>query len=293
MFPQGVQITNLTHQSLDLSFTTTSSCLSILEINNRRFPNFQESSLTHYFRVDNLKSKSEYPYSISSGGQNYQLTEYKVKTATKPTIEASTSNLAWGKILKANQDPSSNTILYLTIGGALPLSAITDQSGQWHISLANSFTETKDSWFTPSANTPEELIIYSPDGTLTQISHTTSQNDPIPDIIIGQNYLSAPSPPVRAHCGIVHHLLLQVSNWKSIIPPNPKIFTLFDPIFLVSVRLTPKSKSNSNPLRFTKIRLPLQSTAHGIGRPPKSYSRHSHSYGQLPGRRWFHQNTKA
>ena len=100
-----------------------------------------------------------------------------------------------GKILKANQDPSSNTILYLTIGGALPLSAITDQSGQWHISLADSFTETKDSWFTPSANTPEELIIYSPDGTLTQISHTTSQNDPIPDIIIGKNYLSAPAPP--------------------------------------------------------------------------------------------------
>jgi len=193
--PQGVQITNLTHQSLDLSFTTSSPCISILEINNRHFPNFQESSLTHYFRVDNLKSKSEYPYSISSGSQNYQFTEYKVKTATKPTIEASTSNLAWGKILKANHDPSSNTILYLTIGGALPLSAITDSSGQWHISLANSFTETKDNWFTPSANTSEELIVYSPDGTSTQISHTTSQNDPIPDIIIGQNYLSTPTPP--------------------------------------------------------------------------------------------------
>jgi hypothetical protein len=192
--PEGVQVTNLTHHSLDLSFITSSPCLSILQIDNRYFENFQGSSLTHYFRVDNLQPKSDYQYSISSGGQNYQLSEYKVKTASKPALEASTSNLAWGKIIKADSSPSPNTILYLTISGALPLSAITDQNGQWHISLANSFTDSKDSWFSPPDSAPEDLIVYPPEGTLTQISHTTSQNDPVPDIIIGQNYLSNPSP---------------------------------------------------------------------------------------------------
>ena len=68
--PIGVQITNLTHHSLDLSFTTSSSCLSLLEINSRRLPNFQESSLTHYFRVDNLNPGIDYSYSISSGGED-------------------------------------------------------------------------------------------------------------------------------------------------------------------------------------------------------------------------------
>jgi len=193
--PTGVQITNLTHHSLDLSFTTSSSCLSLLEINSRRLPNFQESSLTHYFRVDNLNPGTDYLYSISSGGQVYKLPDYKVKTGAKPALEAPTSNLAWGKIVKVDLTPSPNTIIYISISGALPLSAITDSGGQWHISLANSFTESKNNWFSPPPSVPEDLVVYSPDGTLTQISHTTSQNDPVPDIVVGQNYLSAPLPP--------------------------------------------------------------------------------------------------
>ena len=193
--PTGVQITNLTHRSLDLSFTTSSPCLSLLEINSRRLPNFQESSLTHYFRVDNLNPGTDYSYSISSGGKIYHLPEYKIKTGTKPALEAPTSNLAWGKIVKADFTPSPNTIIYLSVSGALPLSAITDSGGQWHISLANSFSESKNSWFSPPLSVPEDLVVYSPDGILTQISHTTSQNDPIPDIIVGQNYLSSLSPP--------------------------------------------------------------------------------------------------
>jgi len=193
--PIGVQITNLTHHSLDLSFTTSSSCLSLLEINSRRLPNFQESSLTHYFRVDNLNPGIDYSYSISSGGKIYKLPDYKVKTGSKPVLEAPTSNLAWGKVVKADFTPSPNTIVYLSVSGALPLSAITDSGGQWHISLANSFSESKNSWFSPPPSVPEDLVVYSPDGILTQISHTTSQNDPVPDIIVGQNYLSSPPPP--------------------------------------------------------------------------------------------------
>ena len=87
-------------------------------------------------------------------------------------------------------NPISGAIIYLTLPGSQALSAFSNKNGNWNISLAASFNEQKTDWFTPSTTAEEDITVYSPDGQVTQLTNPSSNNDPVPDIIIGQNYFS-------------------------------------------------------------------------------------------------------
>lgn len=190
--PTNLQITNLTHSSFDLFFLTSSSCLANLSIDNRTIADLRGPTATqiHYFQVSNLKSSTQYQFSLLIGGQTFDNQEFNVKTASQPQSQVPTSNLAWGKVLNPDLSSPTGAIVYLIIPGAQPLSAPVTTSGNWNISLANSFTDSKTDWFTPPSNSSEDIYIISADGQTTQISHNTAQNNPVPDIIIGQNYFS-------------------------------------------------------------------------------------------------------
>ena len=82
-------------------------------------------------------------------------------------------------------------MVFVNIPGASPLSALVTSSGNWNISLTNSFNESKTNRFTPTANTSEEIIVIDQEKGRTQISANTSQNNPTPDIILGQNQFSS------------------------------------------------------------------------------------------------------
>lgn len=187
--PIGVQVTNLTNKSVDISFQTTSLCTSAINVNNKTVSNFKAKSSSHYFRVDGLSSNTSYHYVLVIDGVKITSTDYVIKTAPLPSGNPSTASLAWGKIKLASGIASGETIIYLKIAGAWPLSAITDSDGQWHILLSNSFTENLNSVFIPPDNGLEDIFVYSPDGQLTQVENSLSKNDPVPDITVGVGFV--------------------------------------------------------------------------------------------------------
>lgn len=204
--PQNIQITNLTHNSFDLSFLTDSSCASLLQIDNRSLSAINQSdseqkSKIHYFQVTSLKEKTNYRYSLISGGTDYNLDSYQVETAQTPTGPIPSSNLAWGKVLNPDLTPAKDAIVYLAIPGAFPLSAPVSENGYWNISLAISFNEQKTAYFSSPPNLEEDIIVISSDSTTTQITSNSSQNNPVPDIIIGQNSFS--SAPLGQEAGSI------------------------------------------------------------------------------------------
>jgi hypothetical protein len=188
--PSNPQVTNLTYFSFDFSYTTSTSCLSTLAVNGKVYPDSSTVSNTHYFKVSNLSPQTSYFFVLTSGGSTYALQNFQVTTASQPSTPIPSSNLAWGKIIDSNQNPISGAVVYLTIPGAQALSAFSNQNGNWNISFATSFNQDKNDWFSLPDNQEEDIIVYSPDGQLTQISNQTNNNDPVPDIIIGQNYFS-------------------------------------------------------------------------------------------------------
>ncbi len=188
--PINPQITNLTYGSFDFSFTTPSPCGATLSINNIIYQDASLSETTHYFKISNLSPKTDYKFILISGSSTYSRPGYVLTTASKPNASIPSSNLAWGKIIDSNNNPISGAIIYLTLPGSQALSAFSNKDGNWNISLAASFNEQKTDWFTPTTTVDEEIIVYSPDGLLTQITNKSNNNDPVPDIIIGQNYFS-------------------------------------------------------------------------------------------------------
>jgi hypothetical protein len=192
--PQNPQVTNITHNSAEISYFTQGECSSVLKVDNRTITNHFSStspkSKTHYFTINGLKEKANYLYSVISEGNTYTHQNYSFTTATKPIGNIPTSNLAWGRVFNPDMSPASNAIVYLNIPGASPLSSPVTQNGYWNISLAISFNSDKNNWFSLSTDTQEDVVVISADGVTTQITSNSSRNNPVPDIIIGQNSFS-------------------------------------------------------------------------------------------------------
>lgn len=186
--PTGVQVTNLTNISADISFITTSACSTSVILNGKTVSNYKNKSITHYFRIDNLLASNQYQYYIISDGTEYRQPSFNFKTAPQNTIKTSSANLAWGKVLLSSGKASTDSIVYVNIPGAWPLSALTDINGLWYISLNNSFTDDKLSPFVSPLNGTEDILVYSSDSTLTQVENNLSKNDPVPNIIVGKGF---------------------------------------------------------------------------------------------------------
>jgi len=229
--PINPQITNITNNSFNVSFTTSADCLSIINVDNRtisdiRFVNTdtkETATKIHYFEINNLKDNTDYQFYFINNGSKFENQNYKTQTAQKPTNSIPTSNLAWGRVFTSDLKPASDSIVYLNTSGAAPLSAFVTSKGYWNISLATSFNDAKNNWFTPPGNQDEYFIVISKDNQTTQITGNTSNNNPVPDIIIGQNKFS--QQPVTSYgteqSGYLNSVTPVVSN-KSLTIVNPK-----------------------------------------------------------------------
>jgi len=223
--PINPQITNITDKSAAISFSTTDNCSISLTIDNQTLSDFQTQGKLHYFQIFNLSPNTSNSFTVISNGQKINKSSYVVKTGSQPSTIAVEAKLAWGRVITVDKNPAKNVIVYLNIPGASPLSAYTTSDGNWNVPLANSFNESKTDWYSPtnfSAN--EDLIVISEDGTVTQLSNTTDQNNPVPDITLGQDYFSsAPIPtPTTTISGFTSTATSQSTVSKNIDILNPK-----------------------------------------------------------------------
>lgn len=206
--PKDIKITNITNSSVSIYFTTESNCLTNLSFNNQTIKNGtitddNQKNKIHYFDIPNLKDNTEYKYEIISDGKNYNDVLYQFKTAQKPTGLTPSSNLAWGRVLTSDLKTASKVIVFVNIPGASPLSALVTSSGNWNISLANSFDESTTNRFIPNKNTTEKIVVVDKEKKTTEIVANTSQNDPVSDIVLGQNQLETSfiEPDIETNVG--------------------------------------------------------------------------------------------
>ena len=227
--PVNIQLTNITQNSADISFSTTSNCLIDLSVNNLtysdiRFDNSQsQSAKLHYFQINNLKAAASYQYQLITNGNLISNNDYKFDTAAAFSGSVPTSNLAWGRVFTSDNRPAAGAIVYLNIPGAAPLSSVVTASGNWNISLATSLNQDKTDWFTPPVQkTDEDIIVYGEDGLTSQITNNTEHNNPVPDIILGQNSFVSPDDAIPTDsAGLLTTITPPVNNNDlEIINPN-------------------------------------------------------------------------
>lgn len=194
--PVSPQITNVTGKSASVSFSTNDSCTVTVIVANQTINDFQAKGKLHYFQIYNLSPNTSYPFVVVGNGQKINKSSYIIKTGGQPSSLATEAKLAWGKVVNSEKRAVKGVIVYLNIPGAAPLSAITTSEGNWNIPLANSYNESRTDWFSlPTTAVSEDLIAISEDGIITQLTNTTDQNNPVPDITIGQDYFSSQNAP--------------------------------------------------------------------------------------------------
>lgn len=190
--PINPQVTNITYNSASISFTTSTNCSVTVNINNQITSDSRDKKTVHYFEINNLESSKVYQFIVIGDGNNYSSDEYTFKTAKKPEKEIPNSNLAWGRVFKPDKSPASEAIVYLNISGASPLSALVTSSGNWNIPLSTSFNESLNDWFSPPTNTEENFVVIAPEYNQTEVIGNSSNNNPVPDIILGENVFNPP-----------------------------------------------------------------------------------------------------
>jgi len=223
--PKNIRITNISHYSATVSFTTIDPCLCDLNFNNKTVSNDTTiPSRTHYFEPSNLKDNTEYSFNIISGGKSFTSSDYKAKTAKKPSSPTPNSRLAWGKVFYSDSKPAAGSLVYLSIPNSAPISSFVTENGYWYISLATSFNKALTSWFVPVDNIPENFEVIAPDLSTTLVAGNTSRNNPVPDIIIGQNQSNPPAggPTAGKNIGGNTNDVSQTTVTKSLIIQSPK-----------------------------------------------------------------------
>lgn len=230
--PINPQITNVTFSSADISFITIADCSAILNIDNKLINDLYNQTQVHYFQVNNLNEFSEYQFFFINNGITFSKDEYKFTTAVKPSGQIPTSNIAWGKVFNPDYTPATDAVVYLNIPQASPLSAIVTSSGNWYISLALSFNDTRTNWFSPPENITEDIVVISKSNQVTQVTGNTSQNNPVSDIIIGKDSLSPDHnqtgdlnlPTITTTPGISRIDILNPQDNETIFTSRPDFF---------------------------------------------------------------------
>jgi hypothetical protein len=219
--PVNPQITNTTYNSANISFTTSSDCLTSLNLDNQTFVDVKQKSKVHYFEVTSLKENNQYHFTIISDGKNFSSDSFSFQTAKRPSADIPSSNLAWGRVLTPDKKPASDAIVYLNIPGSSPLSALVTSSGNWNISLSTSFNESLTDWFTPPTNIEESIVVLSSGYNQTQITSNTAHNNPVPDITLGQNNFSSPIDTIPTGSASLLNTTTDLSTNKSLTISNP------------------------------------------------------------------------
>ena len=152
--PTDVHISNITDNSLTVSFLTEKAVITSVSVSGEGIKSSflddldndgkPRPRLTHIFTVKNLKVDREYKIRLFSGGQKclYQekCPEYIQKTGVflPGTLELPPVK---GQILDQSEKPLENAMVYLLIGQASPLLGRSDRLGKWVIPLNNLRTQ--------------------------------------------------------------------------------------------------------------------------------------------------------
>ncbi len=143
--PQEVKVTNVTDSSFTVTWLTKSPSTGFVvwgenenNLNKTDLSETEDNSYIHSVTITGLLPNKLYYFKINSGGNLYSDSQkaWVVKTAPIKNSTSPSSNLKiGGKVITASGKEAANTLVFLEIEGATPLSTITSQNGNWIISL--------------------------------------------------------------------------------------------------------------------------------------------------------------
>lgn len=196
--PKNITITNITEDSVVISWQTNSPTASFITFGQKaadeetvlddRDNNLPASvgpkpHQTHYVTLKNLLPKTTYLFKIISG----KLTSDPLKfEAAAPPANKSNFTPVIGSVLDEDT-PLNDGIVYLAIGDAIVQSALVKTGGNFLIPLSQVSKADLTDTYPLTEDTTAKLIIRSNKGDTTVSFKLKANSAPLPPIKVGQN----------------------------------------------------------------------------------------------------------
>ena len=200
--PSQVRITNVNDNSFNVSWLTDQQTEGVIKYGTKE-TNLTQSALdernqlsgekgqfeVHYVTIKNLAAATKYYFKIESGGKQFDNNGQPFEVTTGPVLSnAPGADPIYGTVLSQSGTPVEGAVVYVNLGGAAPLSAISKTGGTWALSLATARTTDLGSFvkYDTQATVVNLLVQAGTAGTASAIT-TTTNDSPVPDISLGES----------------------------------------------------------------------------------------------------------
>lgn len=199
--PRNIKITNVGSTSFVVSWVTDNASQGYINYGedtnsiNERSNDLRDTNtaqpgqyLTHFVIVDNLKAEGKFYFKVVAGGKSYGEGTKPFTVSTGPQKIPSDNDLAQGRILNSEGQPSKGSIVYLSLPNTINQAALTDENGNWMIPLSTARTSDLQNFSNYDRNAQVEEIFVQGEKETASASITTAKDNPCPDMTLGQTY---------------------------------------------------------------------------------------------------------
>lgn len=199
--PENIRITNISSTSFSVSYVTKKAVTGVVSFGQDA--SFGQTTLddrdqksgtpnmyqTHHITIKNLKPNTQYFFSITSGEDSFlnNNSPFEVKTGSVITQEPPAQQPLTGKIVLPDGGIPSEALIYVTAPNAQQLSTITKDNGSYILPLNSMLNSSFSSYVALFDNTRITMLILT-DSLSSTVSLLPTQIDPVPIIILSQNY---------------------------------------------------------------------------------------------------------
>lgn len=190
--PENIIITNVTEDSVAVSWQTDKEVTSFLTygpddpkdipLQDDRDQDTPKPRFNHYVSLKNLLPNTTYQFKIFT---HQQTSETRQFTTATPISDQNNLPPVIGSILDGDQ-PLNEGIVYLSLAGAIPQSALIKTEGNFIIPLAKIVKEDRSGLVPLDGETSVKLTVISNQGEASVVFYLKDASNLLPPLRIGQ-----------------------------------------------------------------------------------------------------------
>lgn len=201
--PKNVKITNITDNTFTVSFITDTAVPGYVKYGTETNKLSSQTSddrdqlsgsvgqfTTHHVTLRSLSPSTTYYFAIGTASREIYTDNGKpYQVATAPKIGAAPEAFtAYGSVVTKASTPASDSIVYVSLDGASPLSTLVKSSGSWAIPLSTARTKNLSSYAQTTPDTQIDIFVQGKDATSVSTGKVTvAKTQPVPTITLGQS----------------------------------------------------------------------------------------------------------
>lgn len=250
--PKNLKTTNISDSSFTISFVTDSATPGYLKygtdgnkLNNQTSDDRDQLSgtvgqfTTHHITLRSLSPSTTYYFAIGTASREIYTDNGKpYNVTTAPKLGSAPEALTiYGSIITKASTPANDSIVYISIDGASPLSTLVKSSGSWAVPLSTARTATLNSYAQINDQTQLSILVQGKDASSNATARVlVAKAQPVPTITLGQSEDFLDDPVVPTQLG--NETISTSTAELSVLPETASKFS--------ASQLDPASESSSS-----------------------------------------------